>query len=151
MGSGKTTLWKKLMGETSQFGFDFDEEIERRNSLNKGDLGKFIEEKGWDEFRKQEIDLLKETLLDKEGTYSLGGGTATHSDFYGLIESQAHAKVLWLNTPVEVCWERVCQETSRPLVKNGKDAFYNLYQERQKYYSNYSEIDENYALDKKNN
>ncbi len=143
MGSGKTTLLKKIMKSTSQKGFDFDEEIEKRNSLDKGKLGEFIEEKGWPEFRKQEIELLKETLTDEEGVYALGGGTAIHPDFSKLIESHAHAKVLWLKTPVDICWERAEQNSSRPLVKNGKEAFYKLFSEREKLYAKFEEIDEN--------
>lgn len=146
MGCGKTTLWKRLVEQTGLNGFDFDAEIEKRNSIKSGALGDFIQKHGWEEFRRQEIELLKESFEDKRAIYSLGGGTACIPSFEKLIETYSHVKVLWLNTPVDVCWERVHKDSNRPLIKNGKEAFYELFKEREVFYSKFKEINESYEL-----
>jgi len=139
MGSGKTTLWKKLIQESGKSGFDFDHEIARRLGKTPELLGECIDEMGWEKFRALEVELLKETLSKfEEGLFALGGGTLSSNLAKELIDKN-RVKVYWLNTPVEKCWERIKDESHRPLVKNGKESFFKLYNERLELYQNFEQ------------
>lgn len=146
MGAGKTTLWKKLRAENKIDGLDFDAEIARRQSFEPSELGGFIEEVGWDYFRELEINILKETLLKEEGIFSLGGGTATIDKFWQMVAENSKTRVLWLDTDVETCWERVKHDANRPMVKKGKEAFVKLYEERLAYYEKGERIEESFTM-----
>ena len=134
MGSGKTTLFEKWREGYEGTLFDFDWELERRFGVGHHELGKWIEENGWEAFRKNERELLKETLEKNEGLYALGGGTFSSQNL-SLFQTYPKAITVWLNTPVEVCWERVKHDENRPLVKAGKDEFFALYKQREALYS----------------
>ncbi len=134
MGSGKTTLFKKWKQDFKGAAFDFDHELAQRLGIEPNQLGRWIETHGWEDFRARETELLKETLESREGLYALGGGTF-HQKNIECINSYSQAQTLWLNTPVDLCWDRVRDDENRPLVKAGKDEFFALYKEREKLYS----------------
>lgn len=134
MGSGKTTLFKKWQSQYEGLAFDFDHELARRLGLRPDELGQWIEENGWDDFRTKESELLVETLKKGEGLYCLGGGTFSKENIEK-FNSFPKAETLWLNTPVEICWDRVKEDRNRPLVKQGKDEFFSLYKARESQYS----------------
>ena len=75
MGSGKTTLFNKWREQFRGVSLDFDWELATRFGIKPNELGAWIEKFGWEEFRKAESSLLKETLVKGRGLYSLGGGT----------------------------------------------------------------------------
>ena len=134
MGSGKTTLFNKWREQFRGVSLDFDWELATRFGIKPNELGAWIEKFGWEEFRKAESSLLKETLVKGRGLYSLGGGTFSE-DNIEYFKTYPEAATLWLNTPVEICWERVKNDTNRPLVKAGKDEFFALYAQREALYS----------------
>lgn len=134
MGSGKTTLFDNWREQYRDFSLDFDWELASRFGIKPDELGAWIEKFGWEEFRKAEATLLEETLLSGRGLYSLGGGTFSQSNIKR-FKGYPEAMTLWLNTPVEICWERVKNDRNRPLVKAGKDEFFALYAQREALYS----------------
>lgn len=135
MGSGKTTLYRHWLREWNGHHFDFDEVVLERLGLKPQDLSSYIDEKGWGSFRDCEREVFKETLQGTErGLYSLGGGTLASEESWGLIDQFEEAKVLWLDTQVEDCWSRVKSDLSRPLVRAGEEAFYELYHSRLPFY-----------------
>ena len=137
MGSGKTTLQKRWAreGGGDWLTFDFDEEIFRRSGegLGHGHLGEFIKAKGWDFFRLKERQLLRETLnlpSYKKALFSLGGGTLEGGG-EELILANAQARLVWLHTELEQCWQRLAREEgTRPLRQEGREAFAQLYSKR---------------------
>ena len=146
MGSGKSTLLEKLQKETGKQGFDFDHEIAKRAGVLPEELGNHIEKIGWDAFRSLELELFKETLKTyDDGLFAFGGGTLTIPSVIDAIKS-SDAKIYWLNTPIETCWERAKNEGHRPLVKAGKEAFFKLYEERLEIYQQFQEFSEGLQL-----
>lgn len=133
MGSGKTTLFEKWSSTFEGTCYDFDHELARISGIEPDQLGEWIKSKGWEEFRKRERELLLQSLDRKEGLYALGGGTFSAENAQ-IFQKYPLAKTLWVQTPVELCWERVKEDSNRPLVKAGKDEFISLYKEREKLY-----------------
>ncbi len=134
MGSGKTTLFEKWRSQYDGVAFDFDHELAMRLGLKPSELGQWIETNGWKDFRTKESELLFETLERGEGLFSLGGGAFSKENIQK-FNSFPNAQTLWINTPVEICWDRVKEDGNRPLVKRGKDEFFSLYKERESQYS----------------
>lgn len=133
MGSGKTTLFEKWRGDYSGPSFDFDHELSSRLGIRSDQLGQWIESNGWDEFRSRERELLIETLERGEGLYSLGGGAFSEQNIE-LFAKYPMAQTLWLNTPIDICWERVKEDGNRPLVQRGKAEFFALFEQRKALY-----------------
>lgn len=133
MGSGKTTLFEKWKQDYLGTAYDFDHKLAALFGVEASELGQWIETHGWEEFRTQESKLLLETLNRGEGLYSLGGGAFSEQNIE-LFQRYPQAHTVWLNTPAEICWDRVKDDRNRPLVKGGKDEFFALYKQREAQY-----------------
>lgn len=136
MGSGKTTFLKKLQetkADNRSF-IDTDQEINRLHNKASSKLGDWIEAVGWDQFRAFESELVQ-MLLDspKSHVVSLGGGTLTPANLKKILDSDS--KLVWLNTPFEVCYRRVEGDAHRPLVRKGEKYLSELYLERESCYA----------------
>jgi len=134
MGSGKTTLFEKWRKDFSGPSFDFDHKLSSLFGVPPDELGQWIESNGWDKFRARECELLMKTLERGEGLYCLGGGAFSEQNIE-LFKKHPKARTVWLNTPVDICWDRVRGDTNRPLVREGKDKFFALYKQRESLYS----------------
>jgi shikimate kinase len=135
MGCGKSYFLNKLKNNQSSCGcFDVDDELRLRLGAIDG-LGKKIEEIGWNKFRAEEKSLLSH-LFKQSGCKIIGlGGGAFNKETQELILGMKRNIVIWINTPFEICYERIREDTNRPLVKKGKDFLFDLYKKREKYYS----------------
>lgn len=131
MGSGKTTIFKRVMENTPKLiGFDLDELVKEEISEGLEDLGQAIERVGFEKFRKVEKDLLLQKLKESgNALISLGGGSLS-SEVIAEIENSEGIKLVWVDTDFETCWERISKESHRPLVKKGRAALESLFQER---------------------
>lgn len=142
-GAGKSYLLKQLQNVTSLSSYEFidlDQYILETYAQKFSSLGNFITQKGWDNFRKVEKEAINQLLKTSNQVISLGGGTLT-SELVTTILSNSKIKALWLDTPFETCWDRIKEDTNRPLVKNGKDQCFRIYEERKKLYTNFIRID----------
>ena len=99
------------------------------------ELGRIIEEKGLAWFREQEFKTL-ELLLQNCGhqlkapvLIALGGG-AFDSKAHSLCQKHAEVLTVFLNTPFELCYQRIEDDKNRPLAKLGKDKLFATYNER---------------------
>lgn len=135
MGSGKTTIFKRLMENSPKvLGFDLDNLVQEKISLDGEDLGQAIERIGFEEFRLVESHLLTEKLKEQgDCLISLGGGSLS-PEILELISKDKGAKLVWVKTDFETCWERISGSTERPLVKKGKEALKQLFEEREAIY-----------------
>lgn len=133
MGAGKTTLqdyWREDFPGTC---LDLDHLIAKRLSIPKEELGQWIEERGFPEFRKVESEVLGETLRSKGPLIlALGGGAFTKENIKLIKDFEAAS--IWVQVDPEVCWDRVKNDENRPLVKLGKEGFMSLYNERESLY-----------------
>ena len=152
MGSGKSTLMNRLKGAEGWDYIDLDREILDR--VRYKTISEMLEHRGWDFFRRAEFETLEELLHyyctsedadSKRCLLALGGGTL-RGDTGQMIKSiQAELgqdenalRIIYLDTPFAICWERICDDQSRPLVKEGRESVEQLYRERETFYRLFS-------------
>ncbi|MDO5447936.1 MAG: shikimate kinase [Prevotellaceae bacterium] len=119
MGAGKTTFGRALAKDLNLDFYDLDSYISsRRHSL----IPQIFEEKGADEFRKIERDLLHEVAWFENVVVSCGGGTPCFFDNIEFMNSQG--ETFYLKTSVEEILKHLQNtRTERPLLKgkSGKE------------------------------
>ncbi|OIQ19137.1 MAG: hypothetical protein BM556_07580 [Bacteriovorax sp. MedPE-SWde] len=130
-GAGKTTFGDKL-SKSSQFQvFDLDDEIFNRMGSGYDHLSEYIEEIGIEEFRKDELDMLK--LLDQnfKDNYLiiLGGGALETPEVAEFINS-VDGKLIYLEATFAECWQRIKKQGGRPLAKKGEAFMSQLFESR---------------------
>jgi shikimate kinase len=107
MGSGKTTVARELGRLLRCRAIDLDELISERERRSPGEI---IEQSGEDEFRRIETETLRQSLAEQSdspaGVIALGGGTWTLPENRVLID-QHDGLTVWLDTPFELCWQRI--------------------------------------------
>ena len=133
MGAGKT-FWLnqlKLKSPNSDFNFfDLDQEIANFLNIAQNELGDFIIRQGFPAFRKLEQERIAAFLgLKLNGILALGGG-ALNAELFKKVENQANIKIVFLNTPFEVCYQRIKNDPHRPLALLEKKELKALYEER---------------------
>lgn len=120
-GAGKTTLGEKL-SKNDNFGvFDLDEEIFNRMGSGHDHLGDYILEIGIEEFRKDELSVVKMLHANFKDNYLiiLGGGALEEKSLRDFITSVG-GKLIYLKADFDLCFERISKTSHRPLVKGGK-------------------------------
>ena len=126
MGCGKSKVARELAVSRNVVMVDLDELITRRVGRSPAQL---INEEGEGAFRTIETNSLRELLESGEaGVIALGGGAWIEEANRELIE-QFSCTSIWLDTPFEICWERIAaSEEDRPLgrTREEAEARYNL-------------------------
>lgn len=117
MGSGKSSVGKKL-AEVLKIPFmDLDSEIEKTEGVT---LPKIFSEKGEIYFRKVENEVLKK-LLEHPNNFVLatGGGTPCYADSMDYILKKQDVVSIYLRTPLKVLVSRLMLEKDeRPLLNH---------------------------------
>ncbi|MGB0882825.1 MAG: shikimate kinase, partial [Vicingaceae bacterium] len=136
MGSGKTTLAKKLAKKLNYVFLDLDDEIEKVEELS---ITQIFDEKGGEYFRKLE----KETLISLVSTnsqfvLSVGGGTPCFYDNMEVINNAGTSVYLKYNSGI-LTSRLINAKTKRPLIKGFnedelKEFIQNKLSEREQYY-----------------
>lgn len=132
MGCGKSTLMKKWSAEAESHEFKDLDEIIFSKFARKGesDLGEVIERIGWPAFRDAERCVAEEISEIKNGlVLSLGGGFLSDANL-NFLKNLENSAVVFLNTPFDVCFERIKNSKERPLAKKSRDELFELYQSR---------------------
>lgn len=131
MGCGKTEVARTLAGRFDLTLVDLDQRIFEQHGRTAAQL---IVEQGEPAFRVIETETLRELLqTGAAGVIALGGGawiTAANRD----LIHEHHGVTVWLDTPFELCWQRI--ETSpqdRPLGRTRAQAE-QLYRDRRSAY-----------------
>lgn len=119
MGSGKTTIGRKL-SEILGFSFiDLDDHITSNESMEIKDIFK---NKGEIYFRKKEADYLAKLLKEIDDiVLSLGGGTPCYGNNIDLINSSEKTKSIYLKASIPTLVSRLKPEqANRPLISHLK-------------------------------
>ena len=133
MGAGKS-FWlldlKKQSGASGFLFLDLDQEIAQALHLSPSQLGEWISAPGWESFRKLEQEKIHEFLShETSGVLCLGGG-ALVPDLLVKIKQNPSIKLVFLDTPFEVCHERIIGDSNRPLSSIKKEELRELYLQR---------------------
>jgi shikimate kinase len=113
MGSGKTTLGRRLAKKMNYEFIDMDAMISRTSGMT---IPGIFEEHGESLFRKWEHDILEEIVRKSEVVVATGGGAPCHSDNLKLMNT--HGLTIYLQLPPEVIRDRLINsKTERPLIR----------------------------------
>jgi shikimate kinase len=126
MGCGKSKVARELARRRDVAMVDLDDWIIARVGRSPAQL---INEDGERAFREIETNALRELLQSGgAGVIALGGGAWIEEANRDLIE-QYRCLTVWLDTPFEICWERITASAEhRPLgrTREEAEARYNL-------------------------
>ena len=114
MGSGKTTVSELLSEELDLELIDTDEAISEAEGCS---ISEIFDVQGEQAFRDMETDLIK-MLVDehvRETVISLGGGLPVRAENRELLKKCG--KVIYLKTSPEEVYNRIKDDTSRPLLR----------------------------------
>lgn len=136
MGSGKTTMTKYIGNHIDGIDiYDIDDMIKSEEGM---EISRIFEIKGEDYFRNLEAQKLEELALKlTPKIVSTGGGVVEREDNISLLKKVG--LVVFLDSPIEVLWDRVGLDPKRPLAAN-KDKFFALYESRRAKYLQASDI-----------
>ena len=113
MGSGKSTLGRRLADYSDMQFIDMDHYIEKRNCKS---IPQIFSEEGEEEFRKKERRALEELSEFTDTVIATGGGAPCFFDNIGLMNQTG--KTVYLNIPPEILADRLLKsKTERPLIK----------------------------------
>lgn len=117
MGSGKTTLGKKLAQKLNLPFFDLDQLIEDQEGKSVSEI---FEQNGENYFREKETEKLKESLtLSKGMVLALGGGTPVFNNNMDFINQKGATVYLKYNVGMLVS-RLLNAKQQRPLLANKK-------------------------------
>jgi shikimate kinase len=132
MGSGKSTVGRRLAHRLGWDFFDIDDEIEAAERMS---ISRIFEERGEAEFRRIETAVLRQHIgaieRGRPAVLALGGGAFTQPANREMLEN--NGVTVWLDCPFEMLWRRVGQASHRPLARDPEE-FAALYRDRQETY-----------------
>jgi shikimate kinase len=130
-GAGKSTFLKKFEGNTLGFDcVDLDHALSLDLGLHPDRLGEWILQNGFPLFRDKEKTKLGELLRHPQSlVIALGGGTLT-DDVVRLIKETPGCKMVFLDTPYEICHQRILNDRNRPLSNLPEAELKKLYETR---------------------
>jgi shikimate kinase len=109
MGSGKSTIGKRLAKRLSLQFYDSDRVIEEREGLSVVDIHDF---RGEAYFREKERMIIKELLSYGPTVVSTGGNSFMDEETRITVKSKATS--VWLSTDISTLYERVSKRNTRP-------------------------------------
>jgi len=116
MGSGKSTLGKRISEQMGRPFIDMDSRLEERFGCSISD---YVSEFGMDSFRVEEANLLREVVEEPESVIATGGGTPCADG--AMAWMRKHGVVVHLSVPVPELAKRLKNSlATRPLLSNVK-------------------------------
>jgi shikimate kinase len=114
MGSGKSTIGKKL---AHQLGLSFIDTDDRIESVVKMEISEIFKSQGENRFRKYEETIIDE-IINWENPYviSLGGGTLLSDTI--LKKILAAGLLIYIQSEPSEIWKRIKHSTRRPLLRH---------------------------------
>jgi len=150
MGSGKSTIGKRIAERLKMDHLDTDNLIERKESLA---ISEIFEKFGERYFRKVEAEIVESIKGRTNTVISTGGKTLLFKKNLDLIKKRG--VIITLLVDPEILWRRLANDRKRPLLKDlSKEKFMELYRRRASLYEklpnkiDISELDERDATEK---
>lgn len=113
MGTGKSTIGKKLAKKTSQDFHDCDHEIENRTGAS---ISLIFEIEGEEGFRKREGQLLDELTSMSNIVLATGGGAILNEENRTRLAERGF--VVYLKSDINQLLKRTLKDSKRPLLQN---------------------------------
>lgn len=131
MGTGKSTVGKRLAKSLGWEFIDTDVAIEELTGLSVADLFRLH---GETRFRSEEALLVKRLSEQKGYIIATGGGTVLNPENWRYLAQ--HGVLVQLYATIDTVLERVgTRQNTRPLLKGGREILEALWQERQVVYA----------------
>ncbi|WPX96917.1 Shikimate kinase [Candidatus Bandiella woodruffii] len=128
MGSGKSTVGKKLARKLNLQFYDSDKVLEEREGLNIVDIHEFM---GPKYFQQIEEETIKEIIDYGTVILSTGGSSFMNENIRQMIKEKAVS--VWLDVDCETIYERVSRRNTRPelmAIGNKKELLMKMIEER---------------------
>ena len=116
MGSGKTTVGRKLSERLKKDFYDTDHEIINRTGVS---IDHIFEIEGESGFRERETEILKNLCSMKNIIIATGGGVVLSLENRDLMK--VSAMVIYLSSSIEQILRRTSKSKTRPLLERSKD------------------------------
>lgn len=135
MGCGKTSIGKKLAKALNRTFYDLDSLIENETGRS---ISQIFEEDGEAAFRALEADVIKKFAEPQNAVVATGGGAVLNP--LNMENLKRGGRVYFINRPPELIIGDVATE-NRPLLKDGKNRIYELYEQRLALYKTYADVE----------
>jgi shikimate kinase len=131
MGVGKTTVGRILARELKYHFFDTDSVIAQVANQSIADI---FATQGEEEFRELETKVLSQLCAYTNLVVATGGGTILRLTNWSYLH---HGIVVWLDVPVDQLCDRLRDDITRPLLREGdlKIKLASLWKERERFYT----------------
>ena len=116
MGSGKTTVGRKLSERLEKDFYDSDHEIINRTGVS---IDHIFEIEGESGFRERETEILKNLCSMQNIIIATGGGVVLSLENRDLMK--VSAMVIYLSSSIEQILRRTSKSKTRPLLERSKD------------------------------
>ena len=137
MGSGKTTVGKKLAKRARMQFVDSDHMIEDRCGVS---ISTIFDIEGEEGFRKREVKMLQELCDKTDMVLATGGGAITSEENRILLRKTGY--VVYLQTSIETQLARTQKTRNRPLLENvdAQEKLTELMEQRGKLYEQEADL-----------
>lgn len=131
MGVGKSTVGDLLAKRLGYTFLDTDDLIVK---LAGRSINQLFAEEGEAAFRQLESDVLAQVCARKDLTIATGGGIVMRRENWSYLH---HGLVVWLDAPLELLYNRLAEDTTRPLLQDPdpKGKLRSLIEQRQPLYA----------------
>lgn len=136
MGSGKTTIARRLANLLGYNFLDLDHLIEQRLGQS---IPQIFQTQGESEFRRQESAILQDVIHQEQIVLATGGGIVIDPVNRNCLNR--YAVTCWLWVPLHICMQRAQTQPCRPMLQNKSDEqIQHLYDNRSEYYAQASDL-----------
>lgn len=138
MGSGKTSIGKRLAARTGMEFIDIDDYIQKKHKKKISDI---FRDEGEEAFRQMETQAARELAARTGCIIASGGGTVLRQENVDAFH-RCGCIIVLLDTPLPALQERLKNDTQRPLlqVPNRREVIERLYNERMPLYRKAADV-----------
>ncbi len=134
-GSGKTSIGKKLATALEKDFFDSDAVFEKTKNTK---ISTFFSSFGENAFRDEETKIVAELCDKNDAIISTGGGIVERTNNKNILRRSG--TVIFINRPVALIASDI-DSSNRPLLKDGKEKLFELYERRIEKYKDFCDIE----------